>query len=108
MSRHPTKLATKLGRINSVTSIVARTVGDPVEIFRVLAHCLQYHAKNGDVVPLAISTDETRLSNPALRKYFPYCRRVILGVDPVANVVAQPVKLGSLSIDNIPPQALLR
>ena len=99
--RPPSELALELHRVDGVAAVVAGTVGDPVEVLGVAAHGLQDHAQDGDVVLLAISPDEVGLPRAALGEDVPDGRGVVLGVDPVAHVLALPVELGAHAVDYV-------
>lgn len=101
MGRPPAQLALKLGRVDGVAAVVAGAVGDPVEVLGVAAHGLQDHAKHGDVVPLAVGADEVGLPHAALGEDVPDGAGVVLGVDPVADVLAAAVELGSDAVDDV-------
>lgn len=91
MGRPPAELALELAAVDGVAAVVAGAVGDPVEVLGVAAHGLQDHAQDRDVVPLAISSDEVGLPHAAAGQDVPDGRGVVLGVDPVADVLALPV-----------------
>ena len=99
--RPPAQLALELGGVDGVAAVVAGAVGDPVEVLGVAAHGLQDHAEHGDVVLLAICSDEVGLPHAALREDVPDGRGVVLGVDPVADVLALPVELGAHAVDDV-------
>lgn len=101
MGRPPAQLALELGRVDGVAAVVAGAVGDPVEVLGVAAHGLQDHAQDRDVVPLAISPDEVGLPHPSLGEDVPHGRAVVLGVDPVADVLAAAVELGAHAVDDV-------
>ena len=101
MRRPPAQLALELGGVDGVAAVVAGAVGDPVEVLGVAPHGLQDHAQDRDVVPLAISSDEVGLPHAALREDVPDGRGVVLGVDPVADVLALPVELGADAVDDV-------
>ena len=99
--RPPAELALELGRVDGVAAVVAGAVGDPVEVIGVLSHRLEDHAEHGDVVPLAVGSDEVGLPRAALGEDVPDGRGVVLGVDPVAHVLALPVELGADAVDDV-------
>ena len=99
--RPPAELALELGGVDGVAAVVAGAVGDPVEVLGVLSHGLQDHAQYGDVVLLAISPDEVGLPRAALGEDVPDGAGVVLGVDPVADVLALPVELGADAVDDV-------
>ena len=101
MGRPPTQLALELRRVDGVAAVVAGAVGDPVEVLGVASHRLQDHAQHGDVVLLAVGADEVGLPHAALREDVPDGRGVVLGVDPVADVLALPVELGADAVDDV-------
>ena len=99
--RPPAQLALELGGVDGVAAVVAGAVGDPVEVLGVAPHGLQDHAQHGDVVLLAICADEVGLPHLALREDVPDGRGVVLGVDPVADVLAAAVELGADAVDDV-------
>ena len=97
----PAQFGPELRGIDRVTAVVARTVPHPVErVFR-LSHHPQDHAQHGDVVLLAVGADQVRLADAALRENRPHARAVVLGVDPVAHVLAPAVQLRTLPVQNV-------
>ena len=100
MRRPPAELALQLGRVDGVAAVVAGAVGDPVEVLGVAAHGRKDHAQDGDVVPLAVGADEVGLPHAALGEDVPDGRGVVLGVDPVADVLAAAVELGADAVDD--------
>ena len=80
---------------------MAGAVGDPVEVLGVATHGREDHAQHGDVVLLAICADEVGLPHTALREDVPDGRGVVLGVDPVADVLAAAVELGADAVDDV-------
>ena len=101
MRRPPAQLALELGRVDGVAAVVAGAVGDPVEVLGVAPHGLQDHAQDSDVVPLAVGADEVGLPHAALGEDVPHGRGVVLGVDPVADVLAAAVELGAHAVDDV-------
>ena len=101
MGRPPAELALELGRVDGVAAVVAGAVGDPVEVLGVAPHRLEDHAQDGDVVPLAVGADEVGLPRAALGEDVPDGRGVVLGVDPVADVLAAAVELGADAVDDV-------
>ena len=101
VGRPPAELALELRRVDGVAAVVAGAVGDPVEVLGVAAHGLQDHAQNGDVVLLPIGSDEVGLPHAALGEDVPDGRGVVLGVDPVADVLAAAVELGADAVDDV-------
>lgn len=101
VGRPPAELALQLRAVDGVAAVVAGAVGDPVEVLGVLSHRLEDHAQDGDVVPLAISPDEVGLPHAALGEDVPDGRGVVLGVDPVADVLAAAVELGADAVDDV-------
>ena len=99
--RPPAELALQLGGVDGVAAVVAGAVGDPVEALGVLSHGLQDHAQDGDVVPLAVGSDEVGLPHVALGEDVPDRGAVVLGVDPVADVLAAAVELGAHAVDDV-------
>ena len=101
MRRPPAELALELGGVDGVAAVVAGAVGDPVEVLGVAPHGLQDHAEHGDVVPLAVGADEVGLPHAALGQDVPDGRGVVLGVDPVADVLAAAVELGADAVYDV-------
>ena len=99
--RPPAQLALELRAVDGVAAVVAGAVGDPVEVLGVASHGLEDHAQDRDVVLLAISPDEVGLPHAALREDVPDGRGVVLGVDPVAHVLALAVELGAHAVDDV-------
>ena len=101
VGRPPAQLALELGRVDGVAAVVAGAVGDPVEVLGVAAHGRKYHAQDRDVVLLAVGPDEVGLPHAALGEDVPDGAGVVLGVDPVADVLALPVELGADAVDDV-------
>lgn len=101
VGRPPAQLALQLRAVDGVAAVVAGAVGDPVEVLGVAAHGLQDHAQDRDVVLLAICADEVGLPRAALGEDIPDGRGVVLGVDPVADVLALTVELGADAVDDV-------
>ena len=101
MRRPPAQLPLELGAVDGVAAVVAGAVGDPVEVLGVAPHGRKDHAQHGDVVLLAIYADEVGLPRAALGEDVPDGRGVVLGVDPVAHVLALSVELGAHAVDDV-------
>ena len=101
VGRPPAELALELGGVDGVAAVVAGAVGDPVEVLGVLSHRLEDHAQDRDVVLLPVGPDEVGLPRAALREDVPDGRGVVLGVDPVADVLAAAVELGTDAVDDV-------
>ena len=101
VGRPPAELALELGGVDGVAAVVAGAVGDPVEVLGVAAHRLEDHAQDRDVVPLAVGADEVGLPRAALGEDVPDGRGVVLGVDPVSDVLAAAVELGAHAVDDV-------
>ena len=101
VGRPPAQLALELGRVDGVAAVVAGAVGDPVEVLGVAAHRLEDHAQDGDVVLLPIGPDEVGLPRAALGEDVPDGAGVVLGVYPVADVLAAAVELGADAVDDV-------
>lgn len=101
MGRPPAQLALELRAVDGVAAVVSGAVCDPVEVLGVAAHGLEDHAQHGDVVLLPVGSDEVGLPHVALGEDVPDGRGVVLGVDPVAHVLAPPVELGADAVDDV-------
>lgn len=97
----PTQLAAELGGVDRVAAVVAGAVAHPVEVVLVTAERLEDLAKDGDVVLLAIGTDQVGLADAATGQDGPDGRAVVLGVDPVAHVQAVAIELRAHPVDQI-------
>ena len=101
MRRPPAELSLELRAVDGVAAVVAGAVGDPVEVLGVPSHRLEDHAQDRDVVLLAICAYEVGLPHAALGEDVPDGRGVVLGVDPVADVLAAAVELGAHAVDDV-------
>ena len=101
VGRPPAQLALELRAVDGVAAVVAGTVGDPVEVLGVAAHGLEDHAQDRDVVLLAVGSDEVGLPHPSLGEDVPDGAGVVLGVDPVSDVLAAAVELGAHAVDYV-------
>ena len=101
VGRPPAQLTLQLRAVDGVAAVVAGAVGDPVEVLGVAPHGLEDHAQDRDVVPLAVGPDEVGLPRAALGEDIPDGRGVVLGVDPVADVLALTVELGADAVDDV-------
>ena len=101
VGRPPAQLALELRAVDGVAAVVAGAVGDPVEVLGVAAHGRKDHAQDRDVVPLAVGADKVGLPHAALGEDVPDGAGVVLGVDPVADVLAPPVELGADAVDDV-------
>ena len=101
MRRPPAELALELGGVDGVAAVVAGAVGDPVEVLGVASHGRKDHAQDRDVVLLAVGSDEVGLPRAALGEDVPDSAGVVLGVDPVADVLAAAVELGADAVDDV-------
>ena len=97
----PAQFGPQFRGIDRVTAVMARTVLHPVERVLVLSHHLQDHAKHGDVVFLAIRADQVGLADPAFGQDRPHTAGMVLGVDPVAHVLAPAVQLRPLALEDV-------
>ena len=101
VGRPPAQLALELRAVDGVAAVVAGAVGDPVEVLGVAAHRLEDHAQHGDVVLLAVGSDEVGLPHVALGEDVPDGAGVVLAVDPVADVLALPVEFRLDPVDDV-------
>ena len=97
----PAELGLQLGGVDGVAAVVPRAVPDPVERVLVLAHHLQDHTQHGDVVPLAVRADQVGLADTAPGQDGPHAAGVVLGVDPVAHVLALAVQLRADALEDV-------
>lgn len=101
VGRPPAQLAPELRAVDGVAAVVSGAVCDPVEVLGVAPHGLEDHAQHGDVVPLPVGSDEVGLPHAALGEDVPDGAGVVLGVDPVADVLAAAVELGAHAVDDV-------
>lgn len=101
MFRCPAQFRAQLGRIDRIPAVMARTVLDPVERVLRLAHHLEDHAQHGDVVLFAVSADQIRLADTALRQDGPHATGMVLGMNPVAHVLAFAVQFRTLAVQDV-------
>ena len=101
MGRPPAQLALELRAVDGVAAVVSGAVCDPVEVLGVAAHRLEDHAQHGDVVLLAVGSDEVGLPHVALGEDVPDGAGVVLAVDPVADVLALPVEFRLDPVDDV-------
>ena len=95
-TRFPTKFALKLARVNSITSIMAKTIGnvsDEIHILTFLAakksiNCVNQNFDNVDILPLIKSTDIISIGNLAFVENSINCSCVILNIEPVTHIKA--------------------
>ena len=99
--RPPAQLALELGAVDGVAAVVAGAVGNPVKVLGIAPHGLQDHAQHGNIALLAICADEVGLPHAAAGQDVPHGRAVVLGVDPVADVLALAVELGAHAVDYV-------
>ena len=97
----PAELRPELRGVDRVAAVVAGSVAHPVEVVLVTAERLEDLAKDGDVAPLAIGTDQVGLADAATGQDGPDGRAVVLGVDPVADVQAVAVELRAHPVDQV-------
>ena len=101
VGRPPAQLAPELRAVDGVAAVVSGAVCDPVEVLGVAPHGLEDHAQDRDVVLLAVGADEVGLPHAALGEDVPDGAGVVLGVDPVADVLAAAVELGAHAVDDV-------
>ena len=97
----PAELRLQLGAVDSVAAVVARAVAHPVEVVLGAAHLAEYLAQDVDVGALTVRAYEVGLAHAAPREDVPDGAGVVLGVDPVADVLAAPVELGADAVDYV-------
>jgi len=101
MNRLPAELALELGGVDGIAAVMAGTVANPVEGVGRPTHALEDGTKHVDVVLLAISPDEIGLADDTLGEDVPYGARVILGVNPIADVLAVAIELGANAAEDV-------
>ena len=101
MDRLPAELVLELGGIDGIAAVMAGAVANPVEGVGRLTHALENGTKHVDVVLLAVGSDEVGLADAALGEDVPHGARVILGVDPVADVLAVAIEFGADATEDV-------
>ena len=91
--RLPTKLGPELGGVDRVAQVVARPVLDLVVGIGRLAHHFEDQLEDVLVVLFAVGPDQVGLTDLALGQDRPNGARVVVGVNPVADVLTGPVEL---------------
>ena len=97
----PAELAAELGRVDGVAAVVAGAVAHPVEVVGLAAESGEDGPEHVDVRPLSVGPDEVRLADAAAGEDRPDRARVVLGVDPVADVQAVSVELRPHAVDEV-------
>ena len=101
VGRLPAELAAELRAVDGVAPVVPGAVAHPVEVVPVAAEGPQDLAQHGDVVALAVGSDEVGLADAAAGEDGPHGGAVVLGVDPVADILAVAVELGARAVDQV-------
>ena len=101
MGGAPAELAAQLRGVDGVAAVVAGAVGHPVEVVGPLAHGNENRPQHVAVAALAVGADEVRLAATPAGQNLPHGRRVVIDVDPVANVAAVAVELGAHAVDDV-------
>lgn len=89
----PAELGPQFSGINSVTQVVTRAVLDLIVDILRLTHQLQDHFKDFLVVLLDVGPDQVSLTNLPIGQDVPDGARVIVGVDPVPDVLTRAIEL---------------
>ena len=97
----PAELALELGRVDGVAAVVTGAVAHPVEVVLGTAHLAEYLAQDVDVGALTVRAYEVGLADAAPREDVPDRAGVVLGVDPVAHVLARAVELGADAAEDV-------
>ena len=100
MGGAPAELAAQLRGVDGVAAVVAGAVGHPVEVVGPLAHGNKNRPQHVDVAALAVGADEVRLAASPSGQNLPHGRRVVVDVDPIADVAAVAAELGAHAVDD--------
>src|SRR5690606_12219155 len=97
VDRLPAELLPQLRPVDRVPEVVTRPVGDVVVGVARLPHRLEDLLDDVLVVPLPVGADEVRLADATALEDREDGPRVVVGVDPVADVLTAAVELRSLA-----------
>ena len=101
VGRSPAELGAQLRGVDRIAQVVPGAVGDVVVRVARLAHQLEDQLDDVLVVLLAVGADQIGLADLALLEDRQDGRRVVVGVDPVAHVLALAVELGPDAADDV-------
>ena len=99
--RLPAELLAQLAGLDRVAAVVARAVGDVVEVVLRTAEVLEDQLDDLEVVLLAVGADQVGLADLALVEDRPDGAGVVVGVDPVADVEPVAVQLRAAAHDHV-------
>lgn len=108
--RLPTEVIPQLGGVDGITQIMTWTVLNMIVSVLRLTHQFQDHLKHFFVVLLTISPDQVGLTDLPFGQDVPDGAGVVIGVDPVPDVLTGTVELwpdATQDIGNLPRDELL-
>ena len=108
--RLPTEFRPQLGGVDGVAQVMARPILDVVVGVLWLTHQFQDHLEDFLVVLLAVGPDQVGLTDLPLGQDVPDGARVVVGVDPIPDVLPRAVELwpdAAQNIGNLPRNKLL-
>ena len=96
----PPELTSQLRCINCIASIVTGAITHPIDEVAGLAHCLKNRLQDLKITPLAISTDQISLPQPALIQNGPYSTSMVINVNPITNIFVVAIQPRAFTTSN--------
>ena len=101
MNGFPSELLPQLAEVDCITSVMAGAIAHPIKVILITTESPKKLLKHGQVVAPAIGPNQVRLPHAALGKDAPDGPRVVIDVNPIANIVSFAIKLRANAIDEV-------